>query len=237
MSTKKTISVNQRHQLIDLNGDTTNFDLTFTATAQNGEEFEIVVVDQTTLDNNPQLEFRKATGTISGNIISDKNVYQNYFLCIKAEKPCNVDVFIDKKEIAPNSANVQAGQPVPAGQPTEQQMPSGNLPNMPDQAPVPELPIEQMSSVLPSAKQSVNWTKVLIGLAVLALLGFLVWKFYLQPKSGADNSADDSASVDGSAPAGSVVASEVSSQSSTYSPPTRSANKSLIDRLSKLSTY
>jgi hypothetical protein len=62
-----------------------------------------LVVDQSTLDNNPNLEFKRANeGSMSGNIISDKNIYQNYFLCLKSETPCEVDVTIDKKEISPN---------------------------------------------------------------------------------------------------------------------------------------
>lgn len=95
----KTYSLTPMKQLIDLNGDITNFDLTFTATTKDGSPFDLLVVDQTTLDSNPSLEYKKAQGTISGNIISDKGVYQNYFLLIKSETPCECDVSIDLKEI------------------------------------------------------------------------------------------------------------------------------------------
>lgn len=110
---KQTISVGSRQQLIDLNGETVNFDLTFTATSKNGAPFDIVVVDQTTLDNTPDLEFKHANGTISGNLLADKNVYQNYFLCIKAEQPCEVDITIDKKDIRPNLEQQQMVTPPP----------------------------------------------------------------------------------------------------------------------------
>ena len=52
---------------------------------KDNSEFEVVVVDQNTLDNSPELEFRQTSGgTMSANIISDKNVYQNYFLVLKS---------------------------------------------------------------------------------------------------------------------------------------------------------
>ena len=99
-----TYNLDNHKQLIDLNGDTVNFDITFTVTAsEENASFDVLVVDQTTLDNNPSLEYKKAKGIISGNLISDKNVYQNYFLILKADTPCNVTVEIDKKEIEPNS--------------------------------------------------------------------------------------------------------------------------------------
>jgi hypothetical protein len=68
--------------------------------------FDVVVVDQTTLDNNNNLEFKRATGTISGNIVSDNNVYQNYFLCLKSENSCQIEILIDKKEIQPRSPQI-----------------------------------------------------------------------------------------------------------------------------------
>jgi hypothetical protein len=103
MSVKKTYSLSSTQQLIDLNGETTNFDLSFSVTSKGKQPFDLLVVDQSTLDNNPNLEFKRANeGSMSGNIISDKNIYQNYFLCLKSETPCEVDVTIDKKEISPN---------------------------------------------------------------------------------------------------------------------------------------
>lgn len=101
MSITKNITLDTHQQLLDLNGDTTNFELTFTAKSMDGSPFYVVVVDQTTLDNSPELEFKKADGIISGTIVSDKNVYQNYFLCMKSDSNCEVSVTIDKKEIQP----------------------------------------------------------------------------------------------------------------------------------------
>ena len=46
----RTYTLDKIRQLIDLNGDSTNFDISFKVTSRNGEVFDIVVVDQTTLD-------------------------------------------------------------------------------------------------------------------------------------------------------------------------------------------
>lgn len=103
---RKTYYLNKRNQLIDLNEDRTNFDITFRVDSKNGEPFDIVVADQTTLDNSPQLEYKNAsTGTMSGNIVQDKNIYQNYFLVLKAEQPCEVTVEITTKDIPGSNAS------------------------------------------------------------------------------------------------------------------------------------
>ena len=139
-------------QLVDLNGDTTNFDLTFTATCPDGSEFKALVVNQTTLDNNPNLEYKIVEkGTISGNIIADKNVYQNYFLCLKSEKPCTVNVNIVKKEIEGISQTTQ-----PVAHPVAHQVP-------------PTPPIKPAGT---------NWKIIIIVLAVIFVGGI----FYMYTK-------------------------------------------------------
>lgn len=104
MTDRKTYVLGNIKKLVDLNGDTKNFDLTFTARSQDGSTFYALVIDQATLDNSTELEYKEAPGEISANIISDKNVYQNYLLVLKAKdgNACKVDVTIDKKEILPN---------------------------------------------------------------------------------------------------------------------------------------
>jgi hypothetical protein len=106
MSETKTLTLTKGKQLVDLNGRLTNFDLTFQVKSLDNSPFDVVVVDQTTLDNNNNLEFKRATGTISGNIVSDNNVYQNYFLCLKSENSCQIEILIDKKEIQPRSPQI-----------------------------------------------------------------------------------------------------------------------------------
>jgi len=101
MTTNRQIyQIGKIKKLIDLNGDTTNFDISFRVSSRNKEPFNLLVVDQTTLDNTPNLEYKKIeNGTISGNIVQDKNIYQNYFLILKSENPCECEVEITKKEL------------------------------------------------------------------------------------------------------------------------------------------
>ena len=99
MTTKTVISLSSVKQLVDLNGNSTNVDITFTAKSLDNSDFYALVVDQKTLDSDVPLEFKLAKGSISANIISNNNVYQNHFLCLKSDKPCQVEVVIDKKEI------------------------------------------------------------------------------------------------------------------------------------------
>mgnify|MGYP000676862019 CR=1 FL=1 len=92
-------NVSKIQQLIDLNGSTTNFDINFKVVSENKQPFQVIVADQSTIDNNPNLAFQTANGEISGQLTQDKNIYQNYFLILKSEQPCVCLVEINKKEI------------------------------------------------------------------------------------------------------------------------------------------
>ena len=88
-NTKKTTHVlGKIKQLIDLNGDSINFNLNFKVQSKDNSPFHVLVVDQDTLDNTPSLEYKEAKGSISGNIVADKNKYQNYYLILKSDNPC-----------------------------------------------------------------------------------------------------------------------------------------------------
>lgn len=100
MTTKHTI--NSIKQLIDLNGTYTNFELEFEIDCPSKKPFYAIVADQATLDSNQPLEYQHVTnGQLSGTIRSDKNVYQNYFLVLKADEPCEVEIKKSIKEIEP----------------------------------------------------------------------------------------------------------------------------------------
>ena len=49
-SIKEKYQIGSIMKLIDLNKDTTNFDLSFQVTAENGNDFEMAIFDQSTLD-------------------------------------------------------------------------------------------------------------------------------------------------------------------------------------------
>ena len=96
----KTYSVSKVKQLIDLNGDSVNFEVSFKVSSHNKEPFEILVVDQATLDSDPNLQYKSVTnGIISGKVRKDKNVYQNHFIILKSNNPCECDVEIQMTEL------------------------------------------------------------------------------------------------------------------------------------------
>jgi len=166
--TKKTYTLGKIKQLIDLNGDSTNFDLSFTITCQDETPFQILVVDQTTLDNTPELQYKQVTKTISGNIVNDKNVYQNYFLILKSDTPCMVDVELVKKDLpkTPDSAMGGVGDGI------------GEMPLT--------APTRRVSTPPPS---SIDWKKIgLIALVVIAGLCLLWWLY--KRKSNSEEPVD-----------------------------------------------
>lgn len=116
--TQKTYTLGKIKQLVDLNGAMTNFDLNFSVTSKTGADFDAVVVDQTRLDSDDNIQYEKAHGSISGNITNDKGVYQNYFLLLKSDVPTEVDIVIDVKEIPRRIEHVQ---PPPSLSPPKKQ--------------------------------------------------------------------------------------------------------------------
>ena len=149
---KKIYTLGKIKQLIDLNGDSTNFDLSFKVTCADDTHFDVLVVDQATLDNNQELEYKKTQKIISGNILTDKNiVYQNYFLILKSDKECTVEVELIKKILPKPTENIQKF----------------------DQ----NLKLPKRTAVKPDSSE-INWKKIgLISVVVLIGLGIL-WFLY-----------------------------------------------------------
>ena len=101
-TTVKNIKLSPIKQLFDLNGELTNFDLYFEISTKN-VPFDVLVVTQKILDTNNDLQYRNvANGFINGNIVSDKGVYDNYFLLIKSNQECDCQIKITIKEIPVN---------------------------------------------------------------------------------------------------------------------------------------
>lgn len=97
--TTSTHKIGKIKKLIDLNGNMTNFELNFTVSNKDNKEFNIIVVDQTSLDSGLELEYKKVKGSINGNLVADKNIYQNYFLILKADEECDCEVTLDINEL------------------------------------------------------------------------------------------------------------------------------------------
>lgn len=165
--TKKTShTIGKIKQLIDLNGEHTNFDLSFKVTCRDDTPFNLLVVDQTTLDNTPELKYKEVKGSISGNIVADKNIYQNYFLILKAEKTCVVDVERNLK-VLPKTPISSSTIPTTQGDSVRT--------------------IRKVNSGT-SASTSINWTKIgLIALVVVIGLGVLWWLYKRKDPSKVTN--------------------------------------------------
>lgn len=189
MSTNKTVNATSRQQLVDLNGETTNFDLTFTAKSTTGSEFDVLVVDQATLDSNPTLDFKRTNGgTISGNIVSDKDTYQNYFLCIKADNPTEVNVTINKREIPPN----QTHQQQPGQQMHPQRQPNQQMQQMQRQQDR-LLPQQVSQQVFQQSDGGMSMRKLLyIAIAVVGG-GFILYYFYTRMSTRKSKDAGEAA--------------------------------------------
>ena len=91
--------INNIKQLVDLNGTSTNFKLEFKVTClEKDKEFDCVVIDQTTLDSGETLPYKRVKGSLSGNFKVDNNIYQSYYLILKSDSECEVEVEINFEE-------------------------------------------------------------------------------------------------------------------------------------------
>jgi len=153
-SNMKTYSVSKVKQLIDLNGESINFEIMFRVTSRNGAPFDILVVDQATLDGNTELKYKSVTnGTISGRIKHDKNIYQNHFLILRSENPCECDVEIQKTDLPKNI-------PPPPPSPSPQHVQSS------------------LSKNITTDKQdSFHWIKIILIIGLFIGLGFSLYWF------------------------------------------------------------
>ena len=198
MSTNKTVNATSRQQLVDLNGETTNFDLTFTAKSTTGSEFDVLVVDQATLDSNPTLDFKRTNGgTISGNIVSDKDTYQNYFLCIKAENPTEVNITINKREIPPNQTHQQQpGQQMHPQRQPNQQMQQPNQPSQQMQQ-MQQMPLQQdrlLPQQVPQQSDGGMSMRKLLYIAIAVVGGgFILYYFYTRMSTRKSKDAGEAA--------------------------------------------
>lgn len=153
-NTTNIYTIGKTKQLIDLNGDSVNFMAEFTITSKDKQPFDMLVIDQNTLDNTQEIKYKNISeGIISGKITHDDNVYQNYFIVLRSEKPCTCEVKITKQEIPPKKVKEN------------------------EEEKVVERPVSP-----PPIKSETNWLKIaMIGLVVIG--GVLaVYYFYNKDK-------------------------------------------------------
>jgi hypothetical protein len=177
----KTYSVSKVKQLIDLNGDSVNFEINFRVSSHNKEPFDILVVDQSTLDSDPDLQYKSVTnGTISGKVRKDKNVYENHFIILKANSPCECDVEIEKTELpqfipqettggnSMGQGSMGGGANIPSGYPGH---------NMMTRASVPSLPMRSSSGQEANTDKNdgFHWIKIVLVIGFIVGIGFVLY--------------------------------------------------------------
>lgn len=148
-------------KLIDLNGELVNFELVFKLNSKENAEYDAVVVDQTTLDSG-ELEYKKVRGSLAGKVVSDKNVYQNYFLILKSDKPCSVDVEIDIKEIPPSTQEVMEFE---------------------NSIIEPQQETEKVGNIKQETANSNNNVKTILIVAGVLIIGYIGYKYLIGKKN------------------------------------------------------
>ena len=106
------IEINPKHQLLDLNSDVVNFDLNFKVESQSNDVFHALVLSKNELDTYQDLneiQMKESPGIIKGNIKSNDNNYQNYFLILKkmdGSTKANVNIQLEEleKDISSNNS-------------------------------------------------------------------------------------------------------------------------------------
>ncbi len=153
----RTLSLKTQKQLIDLNEDLTLFDLVVSVKSKDSSEFDAIILTQTELDNQQDLQYKKFQGAMQARLVNDKNVYQNYFLCIKSDKPHDVEIDIV-------------------------QNPPPELKEEPPLIPPPLIPPVMQPQVVHKKKSSIfTWKTLLI---ILTIVGISVGLYYLWGSGG-----------------------------------------------------
>ncbi len=94
--TKNLYTISTVKQLIDINKSTTNFKCKFSIVSNDSKPFQAVVVTQSLLDKSERIELEQVSnGMFSGDILVNQNIYDNYFIIMKASEPTSVEVDVD----------------------------------------------------------------------------------------------------------------------------------------------
>jgi hypothetical protein len=176
---RKKALIGKIKQLIDLNGYKTNFDLTFKVVSKDNTPFEAIVASQATLDSGSELQYKKVnTGTITGNIIADKGVYQNYFLVLRSENPTEHEIEIDIKDIPINPQIIEFQKNAREQEQKREQ-------KREQEEKEKEKYVKSMTSIKPS--KSINWNSIIIGIIVVVVI-IGIYYYYTKKSSIEDMS-------------------------------------------------
>ena len=174
MSTTIKYNISNIKQLIDLNGKAVNFQVDFKAVSLSNETFDALVVTQEMLDSNEPLSYQRAEGQINGQIRNDNGVYNNYFLCMKSDKPMEVEVSIRITPL-PEQPELQQQEQYQQSLQQQQQIISQNQYNETE---------EDEAPIIKKPKKSKEMNYYVMGGVILLLtllIGFTIY-YYMKPK-------------------------------------------------------
>lgn len=171
LSNRSRLTLEKRHQLIDLNKEYVNFDIMFECRAVDAtKDFEIIVVNQeqlNTIDLTNLTMKRTKGGYISGNIVADEDKYQNYFLILRSatDEPVDVDLDIKIKQI----------ESKPQEQPQHQPQQQMEFPQQPIPPPLANEVLEDEIIYPPTSRRQLIF--IVVGLLIIGgAIGYYFWK-------------------------------------------------------------
>jgi hypothetical protein len=109
----KSLTLDKIKQLVDINGDLTNFKATIQVSPASSDEYEVAFVNQTILDNAEDFSYQTKSGPFSYSFESLDDMYQNHFLCLKSKSPLPVEVSIDATELPTTTVKNRVEPPAP----------------------------------------------------------------------------------------------------------------------------
>lgn len=161
----KSLTLDKLKQLVDINGDLTNFRAFVKIIPKEEKVYEFAFVSQTILDN-ADISYQTHKGPFQHVLEINDNLYQNHFLCLRALSPLDVDVIIQLEEI-----------------PTQIATPKFNNATMPE---VADNQIISPEIVSEEKFYHQMWFKVFIG-CVVAIAGILIYKYYFTKSDKQDD--------------------------------------------------
>ena len=97
--TVRSLTLDKLKQLVDVNGDLTNFRASVEVSPKSEGVYEVAIVNQTILDNAEDFKYSVQTDVFRHMFEVTDGIYQNYFVCLKAASPIDVDVKISVEKL------------------------------------------------------------------------------------------------------------------------------------------
>lgn len=110
MNRSEKVVIDSIKKLIPINGDLTNFSADVGITASTDEPFLVAIVSQAMLETQTELPYKSVSKQVKFSVRNDNNVYQPYFVVLKAEAPQEVLITINLQETPLSSTGACSSQ-------------------------------------------------------------------------------------------------------------------------------